>query len=86
MEDMVEEYQEWSSEIVMESSLPQYSTVLKMLNKLIPCETSLVRTLATVTIHHVFNIVQTQPASVESYLAVACIVVMSDYSAKCLNI
>ena len=36
MEDTFKEYQEWSDEIVMESSLPQYFTALNMLNKLIP--------------------------------------------------
>lgn len=64
MEDTFKEYQEWNDEIVMESSLPQYFTALNMLNKLIPCETSLVSALTTVTIHHVFNIViATDPTS-----------------------
>ena len=51
MEDTFKEYQEWSDEVVMETSMPQYSTALNMLNKLIPCETSLVSALATVTIY-----------------------------------
>ena len=53
MEDIFKEYQEWSDEVVTETSLPQYSTALNMLNKLIPCETSLVNVLIIVTVHHV---------------------------------
>ena len=60
MEDTFKEYQEWSDEVVMETNLPQYSTALHMLNKLIPCETSLVSCLATVTIHHIFDIATDQ--------------------------
>ena len=48
MEDTFKEYQNWSDEVVMETSLPQYTTALNMLDKLLPCETSLVSNLATV--------------------------------------
>ncbi|XP_065900977.1 squamous cell carcinoma antigen recognized by T-cells 3-like [Dysidea avara] len=53
MEDTFKEYQEWSDEVVMETNLPQYSTALHMLNKLIPCETSLQQTnQASVELYH----------------------------------
>ncbi|XP_065902651.1 squamous cell carcinoma antigen recognized by T-cells 3-like [Dysidea avara] len=53
MEDAFKEYQEWSDEVVMETNLPQYSTALHMLNKLIPCETSLQQTnQASVELYH----------------------------------
>ena len=54
MQDTFKEYQQWSDEdVVRETSLPQYTTALNMLDKLLPCETSLVSNLATILLVHV---------------------------------
>ena len=54
MQDTFKEYQQWSDEdVVMETSLPQYTTALNMLDKLLPCETSLVSNLATILLVNV---------------------------------
>ena len=53
MRDTFKEYQQWSDEDVTETSLPQYTTASNMLDKLLPCETSLVSNLATFLLVHV---------------------------------
>ena len=54
MQDTFKEYQQWSDEdVVTETSLPQYTTALNMLDKLLPCETSLVSNLATILLVNV---------------------------------
>ena len=63
MEDTFKEYQQWSDEVVMETSLPQYTTALNMLDKLLPCETSLVSNLATVLFMIMHVVIATEPTS-----------------------
>ena len=70
MEDTSKEYQQWSDEFVMQTSLPPCTTVLNMLEKLMPCETSLVSILATVVLSYMLSKQQSQTASVEAYQAV----------------
>ena len=54
MQDIFKEYQQWSDEdVVTEINLPQYTTAVKMLDKLLPCETSLVSNLPTVLLVYV---------------------------------
>ena len=53
MQDTFKEYQQWSDEDVTETSLPQCTTALNMLDRLLPCETSLVSNLATFLLVHV---------------------------------
>ena len=64
MEDTFKEYQQWSDEVVMETSLPQYTTALNMLSKLLPCETGLVGSnLATVFVSNMHVVIATESTS-----------------------
>ena len=64
MEDTFKEYQQWSDEVVMETSLPQYITALNMLNKLLPCETSLVSSnQATVLVINMHVVIASESTS-----------------------
>ena len=63
MEDIFKEDQQWSDEVVVEISFPQYATALNMLDKLLPCETSLVSNLATVVFMIMHVVIATESTS-----------------------
>ena len=62
MQDTFKEYQQWSDDVT-ETSLPQYTTALNMLDKLLPCEISLVNNLAIILLFIIYVVMVTESTS-----------------------
>lgn len=63
MQDTFKEYQQWSDDVVTETSLPQYTTALSMLDKLLPCEASLVNNLVIIVLIIMHVVMATESTS-----------------------